>query len=137
MYGLLASLALAFAPAASDDAASKELAALAQKVKDAESYSFTFLPARQEQEKDASPWKVEIKKKLPYHYQRGDVEFFKQDDKYVLKVKDGKWTLADPAKRPTGPMPKVGGASEPKSGGDEGGDDGKQPEPAKKGEAHE
>jgi hypothetical protein len=134
MYGLLASLTLALAPAATDDAASKELAALAQKVKDAESYSFTFMTTRQSQEKEASPWRVEFKKKLPYHYQRGDVEFFKLDEKYVLKGKDGKWTLADPAKRPTGPMPKAGGASDPKSGGDEGGDEGKQPDPAKKGE---
>lgn len=137
MYGLLASLALAFAPAPADEAASKELAALAQKVKDAESYSFTFMTARQSQEKDASAWKVEIKKKLPYHYQRGDVDFFKLDEKYVLKGKDGKWTLADPSKRPEGPMPKVGGASDPKSGGDAGGDDGKPPAPGKRGEGRE
>ena len=136
MYALLASLALAIAPAAPDDAASKELAALAQKVKDAESYSFTFLPARMEKEgekdKDATAWKVEIKKKLPYHYQRGDVEFFKLDEKYVLKGQDGKWSLADPAKRASGPTPSVGGTTDPK-GGDDGGD-GKQPGPAKKGE---
>ena len=137
MFGLLASLALAIAPASPDDAASKELAALAQRVKDAESYSFTFLPARlekeNEKEKDATAWKVEIKKKLPYHYQRGEVEFFKLDEKYVLKGSDGKWSLADPAKRAGGPAPSVGGTTDPK-GGDDGGD-GKQPGPGKKGGA--
>jgi hypothetical protein len=141
MYALIASLAFAFAPAPADDAASKELAALAQKVKDAESYSFTFLPARAEQEKEASPWKVEVKKKLPYHYQRGDVEFWKSDEKFALKGKDGKWTVQDAEKRARGPTPKAGGASKPKSGGDDDGDGdgdgGKRPEPAKGGEGRE
>jgi hypothetical protein len=134
MYCLLASLALSFVPVATDDAAAKELAALAQKVKDAESYSFTFLPAKQEEVKDAKPWQVEVKKKLPYHYQRGDVDFFKSDEKLVLKGKDGKWTLADMNERANHPTPKAGGATPQKK---DGGGDGKTGEPAKNGEGGE
>jgi hypothetical protein len=135
MYCLLASLALSFVPVTTDDAAAKELAALAEKVKDAESYTFTFLPAAQEAVKDAKPWQVEVKKKLPHHYQRGDVDFFKSDEKLVLKGKDGKWTLADMAERANHPTPKAGGATVPKR--EDGGDDGKKGDPAKTGEGGE
>jgi hypothetical protein len=149
MSSLIAAFVLAVAP--TDDAAVKEIAALAQKVKDAESYTFEYLPMARpapaakpaadgaakkaegegDDDKDPVAWKVEIQKKSPWHYQHGEVELFRHEMQFVMKNKEGKWVRlggAPNAKR--GPGTSAGGAP-PK--GEDDGDDGKKPEGGEKG----
>ena len=143
MSSLIAALVLAVSPA--DDAAAKELVALTQKLKDAESYTFEYLPMARpaapaakpngesaapkeeaDDDKDPVAWKVEIQKKSPWHYQRGEIELFRHELQFAMKGKEGKWSRIGvaPAK-PGGPGSSAGGA--PPKGKDDGdGDDGKR-----------
>jgi hypothetical protein len=141
MSSLIAALVLAVSPA--DDAAVKELAALTQKLKDAESYTFEYLPMARpaapaakpagegaapkgdaDADKDPVAWKVEIQKKSPWHYQHGEVELFRHEMQFAMKGKEGKWSrIAAAPPRPGGPGSSAGGA--PPKGKDDGdGDDG-------------
>lgn len=141
MSSLIAALVLAVSPA--DDAAAKELAALTQKLKDAESYTFEYLPPARpaapaakpagegaapkaeadDDDKDPVAWKVEIQKKAPWHYQHGEVELFRHEMLFALKGKEGKWSRVGAAPpKPGGPASSAGG---PPPKGDDDGDDGK------------
>ena len=143
MSSLIAALVLAVSPA--DDAAVKELAALTQKLKDAESYTFEYLPMARpaapaakpagegaapkgdaDDDKDPVAWKVEIQKKSPWHYQHGEVELFRHEMQFAMKGKEGKWSRIGAAPpRPGGPGSSAGGAPpKGKDDGDGDGDDG-------------
>jgi hypothetical protein len=152
MSSLIAAFLLAVAPA--DEAAVKEVAALAQKVKDAESYTFEYVPMAHsspaakpaadgaakkaegegDDDKDPVAWKVEIQKKSPWHYQHGEVELFRHEMQFVMKNKEGKWMRIGGAPNANrGPAASAGGA--PPKGEDDGDDgkDGKKPEGGEKG----
>jgi len=145
MSSFIAALVLAVSPA--DDAAAKELVALTQKLKDAESYTFEYLPTARpagpaakpnsegaapkgeaDDDKDPVAWKVEIQKKSPWHYQHGEIELYRHQMQFAMKGKEGKWSRIGvaPAK-PGGPGSSAGGAPpKGKDDGDGDGDDGKR-----------